>query len=169
VNGDTAVTVESHHAGMIQIADLYACILRRYAEIVEYGMTEEFSGEDRFINDCVKMLRKRLSGRATVVSWFQIAVSDTLVMRILQRLRNLNTEAKHLFFRQSTVGNSLSKGRPTNNLHDQEVNSILGIEIVDRGDAWVAQFRQRLRFFAVTWDVGDFREWIEHQSIQKCA
>jgi len=85
---DTAFTVKSHHAGMIQVADLYAWILRRYAEIVEYGMTEEFSGEDRFINDCVKMLRKRLSGRAmrwpkradsAAAEWFNSVAPKCLV------------------------------------------------------------------------------------------
>jgi len=48
--------------GMIQVADLYAWILRRYAEIVEYGMIEEFSGEARFIDHCVKMLKGETSG-----------------------------------------------------------------------------------------------------------
>jgi len=47
---------------MVQVADLYAWIVRRYAEIVEYERTEEFSGEAKFIDDCVKMLRKRRLG-----------------------------------------------------------------------------------------------------------
>jgi len=47
---------------MVQVADLYAWIVRRYAEIVEYERTEEFSGEAKFIDDRVKMLRKRRLG-----------------------------------------------------------------------------------------------------------
>ena len=51
-------------------------------------MTEEFSGEDRFINDCVKMLRKRLSGRAmrwpkradsAAAEWFNSVAPKCLV------------------------------------------------------------------------------------------
>jgi hypothetical protein len=88
---DTAFAVKSHHAGMVQVADLYAWIFRRYAELAEYGVAEEFSGEARFIKDCVKLLRKRLLARVTrwpkrtgsrSAEWF-----NTVAPKCLIRLR----------------------------------------------------------------------------------
>jgi hypothetical protein len=62
---DSAFAVKSHHAGLIQIADLYAFIFRRYAELRDYGASEKWIGEKSFINECAEKLAKRLLPKAT--------------------------------------------------------------------------------------------------------
>lgn len=85
---DSAFTVKSHHAGLVQIADLYALIFRRYAEIAEYGSKEEWSGESRFIDYCVKDLSSRLIPRSIrwpsrtkskCAKWFNSLAPESLV------------------------------------------------------------------------------------------
>ncbi|CAB3395123.1 DUF3800 domain-containing protein [Kyrpidia spormannii] len=62
---DSAFTVKSHHAGLVQIADLYAFIFRRYAEITDYGRTEEWEGEHRFLRHCIEILKPRMLPQST--------------------------------------------------------------------------------------------------------
>jgi Protein of unknown function (DUF3800) len=62
---DSAFTVKSHHAGLVQIADLYAFILRRFVEFCDFGVPEEWSGEKQLINGYVDLLRSRLLPQAT--------------------------------------------------------------------------------------------------------
>ena len=42
---DTPFSIKSHHAGLVQVADLLAFILRRYAEIEDYNAEEAWPGE----------------------------------------------------------------------------------------------------------------------------
>ncbi len=42
---DSAFAVKSHHAGLVQIADLFALILRRYAELHDFESPELWPGE----------------------------------------------------------------------------------------------------------------------------
>lgn len=62
---DSAFAVKSHHAGLVQVADLYALILRRYAELHDYGSTELWDGERALIDGYTKTLTSRLLPRAT--------------------------------------------------------------------------------------------------------
>jgi hypothetical protein len=43
---DSSFAVKSHHAGLVQVADMYALILRRYAELHEYGYSELWKGAE---------------------------------------------------------------------------------------------------------------------------
>jgi hypothetical protein len=42
---DTTFTIKSHHAGLVQVADLFAFIFRRYSEMKDFGKREEWLGE----------------------------------------------------------------------------------------------------------------------------
>ena len=62
---DTTFSIKSHHAGLVQVADLFAFILRRYAEIEDYGAEEEWRGEKALIADYVGSLSARLLPKST--------------------------------------------------------------------------------------------------------
>ncbi|TFH42189.1 MAG: DUF3800 domain-containing protein [Lysobacterales bacterium] len=57
---DSAFAVKSHHAGLVQVADLYALILRRYVELHDYGSAEIWDGEKLEIDEYAKILASRL-------------------------------------------------------------------------------------------------------------
>lgn len=57
---DSAFFTKSHHAGLAQVADLFAFVLRRYAELAEYGVKQEYKGEANDIKDLVDRLVPRL-------------------------------------------------------------------------------------------------------------
>lgn len=57
---DTAFYARSHHVGLVQVADLFAFIFRRHAELRDYGSHEEFDGEADRIAGWAAMLAKRL-------------------------------------------------------------------------------------------------------------
>ncbi len=62
---DSSFAVKSHHAGLVQVADLYALILRRYAELHEYKRSEEWEGEKSLIDECARTLTSRMLPKAT--------------------------------------------------------------------------------------------------------
>lgn len=62
---DSAFAVKSHHAGIVQVADLFAYILRRFAELRDYGSEEAWEGERTLIEGYAKILASRLIPRAT--------------------------------------------------------------------------------------------------------
>ncbi|HWQ37092.1 MAG TPA: DUF3800 domain-containing protein [Burkholderiales bacterium] len=62
---DSAFAVKSHHAGLVQVADLYAFILRRYAELRDYESTEKWDGEKSLIDECTNILASRLLPKPT--------------------------------------------------------------------------------------------------------
>lgn len=84
---DSAFAVKSHHAGLVQIADLFAYLFRRYAELAEYGATEVWPGEQQLIAGYVDELSPRLLPRATrwpakgvtkACAWFNAVAPDSL-------------------------------------------------------------------------------------------
>jgi hypothetical protein len=58
---DSAFAVKSHHAGMVQVADLFALLFRRYAEIRDYHSAEEWTGEREYIDKLVRALTASLT------------------------------------------------------------------------------------------------------------
>ena len=62
---DTTFSIKSHHAGLVQVADLFAFILRRYAEIEDYGAEEEWPGEKALLDEYVGSLAGRLLPKST--------------------------------------------------------------------------------------------------------
>jgi len=62
---DSSFAVKSHHAGLVQVADMYALILRRYAELHEYGYPELWEGEKSLIDECSRILESRMLPKAT--------------------------------------------------------------------------------------------------------
>ncbi len=61
---DSSFTVKSHHAGLVQVADLYAFVFRRWAEFRQFGLPEEWDGEQPFIDDLVGILQSRIVARS---------------------------------------------------------------------------------------------------------
>jgi hypothetical protein len=57
---DTTFTIKSHHAGLVQVADLFAFILRRYSEMKDFGKAEEWPGEQELIDSYATALTTRL-------------------------------------------------------------------------------------------------------------
>jgi hypothetical protein len=57
---DSAFFVKSHHAGLVQVADLFAFLFRRYAELHDCGVEERFQGEGRLIDRYVEILQPAL-------------------------------------------------------------------------------------------------------------
>ena len=85
---DRAFTVQSHHAGLVQVADLYAFIFRRYSEFRDFGMDEEWAGERKLIDGYVDLLRTRLLPKATrwpnktgskAAKWFNAIAPQSLL------------------------------------------------------------------------------------------
>ncbi|MFQ5902125.1 MAG: DUF3800 domain-containing protein, partial [Candidatus Binatia bacterium] len=61
---DSAFFVKSHHAGLVQVADLFSFVFRRYAELSDYAVPEVFDGERRLVEYYVRMLARRLLPRS---------------------------------------------------------------------------------------------------------
>jgi hypothetical protein len=53
---DSAFFTKSHHAGLAQVADLFAFVFRRYAELTEYGADLVYGGELADIEEIVRRL-----------------------------------------------------------------------------------------------------------------
>ena len=62
---DSAFSVKSHHVGLVQVADLYAFILRRYAELRDYECAESWEGEKSLIDEYTATLASRMLPKAT--------------------------------------------------------------------------------------------------------
>jgi hypothetical protein len=60
---DSAFFTKSHHAGLAQVADLFAFAFRRYAELAEYGAAPEDEGELRDVYAIVQCLAPHLIAR----------------------------------------------------------------------------------------------------------
>jgi uncharacterized protein DUF3800 len=61
---DTTFMIKSHHAGLVQVADLFAFIFRRYAEMKDFGKPEEWKGERALIEGYTATLVNRLLPRS---------------------------------------------------------------------------------------------------------
>jgi hypothetical protein len=61
---DTPFAVQSHHVGMIQVADVFAGILRHYSELEDYGWPEKFTGERAQYSEWAHLLKPSLLGNA---------------------------------------------------------------------------------------------------------
>jgi len=60
---DSAFFTKSHHAGLAQVADLFAFIFRRYAELTEYDVDPEYEGELADVESIVECLAPHLIAR----------------------------------------------------------------------------------------------------------
>ena len=85
---DSAFSVKSHHAPLVQVADLYSYILRRHVETTDYKKNELWNGERSFVRNCIRVLGPRLIARAArwpakpqsrCARWFKSVAPDALV------------------------------------------------------------------------------------------
>ncbi len=61
---DTAFYARSHHVGLVQIADVFAFIFRRYSEICDYGEEEGYKGELDRVTGWIRILNDQLVDRS---------------------------------------------------------------------------------------------------------
>jgi hypothetical protein len=61
---DTPFAVKSHQVGLVQVADVFAAIFRRYAELTDFGQAEKYVNELAHYTQWVQTLETRLLGRA---------------------------------------------------------------------------------------------------------
>lgn len=57
---DTPFAVKSHQVGLVQIADVFAAIFRRYADLSDFDREEKYVGEEQHYGDWVKVLSSQL-------------------------------------------------------------------------------------------------------------
>lgn len=60
---DTPFAAQSHLIGLVQVADVYAAIFRRYTELHDYDDVERYPGESRHIDRYVEILTPQLIGK----------------------------------------------------------------------------------------------------------
>ncbi len=92
---DTTFSIKSYHAGLVQVADLFAFIFRRYAEIEDYGVKEEWTGEKELIDEYVESLAGAASSQAC-------AMADARAKRrrqMVQRCRSALPEGARMMTR----------------------------------------------------------------------
>jgi hypothetical protein len=85
---DTAFYARSHHVGLVQVADLFAFLFRRYAELHDYGVLPVYENEVERIDGWVERIAGRLLGQPhrwpkrskdPVSSWYSAAAPRSLV------------------------------------------------------------------------------------------
>ena len=73
-------------------------------------------------------------------------MDDAALVRLLQRRGNLAAQCGDLLLRQPAGGDALRQGLARHVLHDQEVDAVAAVEVVNRGNMRVVQPGQRFRF-----------------------
>lgn len=62
---DTAFAIKSHHSGVVQVADIFAFIFRRFFEIGEGEKSQQWDGELDLIKRCLALMKDRIHGNAS--------------------------------------------------------------------------------------------------------
>jgi len=84
---DSAFAVRSHHAGMVQVADLFALVFRRFAEIKDFASAEEWEGETEYVVKLVRLLTENLTApgvrwpsrtRSSCATWYNNLAPNSL-------------------------------------------------------------------------------------------
>ena len=76
----------------------------------------------------------------------EIAVDDPFLVRLFERLRDLQRERKALSKGKRPLFEALGERRTGDELHDEGVRGSAGLEAVDLGDVGVVELCQQLRF-----------------------
>ena len=79
------------------------------------------------------------------VCGLQVAVNDALLVRRLERIRNLTGDRQRLVERQRTLRDAIRKRRTFDELEHQRLTSLHVLETVDGADVRMIEGRQRLR------------------------
>ena len=61
---DTAFYARSHHVGLVQVADVFAFVFRRFSEIADFGEPEGYDGELDRLTGWIEVLDHRLLARS---------------------------------------------------------------------------------------------------------
>ena len=101
------------------------------------------------------------------VAGLQVAVDDAVLVGFLERRSDLEPERGDFFFRETFAAQLLRKRGAGDELHDQEVDTFLRIEVVDCGDVRVVQFREGEGFFPKTFAGGFVSEDSGRQNFQR--
>jgi hypothetical protein len=68
------------------------------------------------------------------VPWLQVAVNDAAVVRLVERIRDLDAGLKRLSERKRTLHQQIRKRLPLEVFHDQKVGPVLVPDVVQRAD-----------------------------------
>ncbi len=75
-------------------------------------------------------------------------MDDAVFVRLLERGSNLQADGNPFLFRQGTFAQALTECFAGNVLHDEEIDSVLVIEVVDRSNVWMVELGQGQGFLA---------------------
>ena len=78
----------------------------------------------------------------------QVPVNDSVLVRLFERVRNLRGEREHLSLGQLRLRQPVGQRRSGDELHDQEIQAVLRVEIVDGAYVCVIQLGQGQSLFA---------------------
>ncbi len=78
---DTAYFVRSHHASLVQLADLIALVLRRYSALADGGDHERYPGEANRIGRWIDIFRPRLFARS-----YRLPLGDDPLVSLFREL-----------------------------------------------------------------------------------
>ena len=74
------------------------------------------------------------------VAGFQIAMDDALAMRLVERVGDLDRDLERIGKLQRSVSREpVGERLPLQVFHDEEVDPVLGADVVERADVWMVQ------------------------------
>ena len=80
------------------------------------------------------------------ISRLEIAVHDAELVQRDQTVRQLDPDPPHLVVGEAALANQGIDRRPGDELHHEEIDAVIGIEVVNGRDVRVIEPRQRQRF-----------------------
>src|SRR5579859_1213133 len=87
-------------------------------------------------------------GRHHDVARLEVLMNDSVFVCLLERSGNLQADGNPFLFGQGAFGEALTECFAGNVLHDEEVDVVLDVEVVDRADVWMVEFGQGQGFLA---------------------
>jgi hypothetical protein len=101
------------------------------------------------------------------VAWLEIAMKNSLTVRVIERVGDFGAERQDVVDRKRSLRKALFDASPCDVLHDEEVVSVLRIEIEDRCDAGVRQPRENEGFASKAFSARCMLESSAQQKLQR--
>src|ERR1019366_8971885 len=86
--------------------------------------------------------------RNSQVTWLQIAMNHSVLMRCRQGLRELHAQTENFLLRQRSGSHLFAECDSGDVLHHQEVRALLRVEVVNGGDVGMVELGENQSFFA---------------------
>ena len=85
--------------------------------------------------------------RNSQVTWLQIAMNHSVLMRRRQALRELHAQTENFLLRQRSGSHLFAECDSGDVLHHQEIHTLPRVEVVDGGDVGMVELREDQSFF----------------------